>query len=67
MYASEDYQRTAKVYGMAWSMRRRAKGYDYDTVVMDASVSSPESEAADRFPSCGEARLELFDYIEDVV
>ena len=31
---------------------------------MEAFFSSLKSETADRFASCGEAKMELFDYIE---
>ena len=31
---------------------------------MEAFFSSVKSELADRFDSCGEAKMELFDYIE---
>ena len=31
---------------------------------MESFFSSVKSEAADRFDSCGEAKMELFDYIE---
>jgi putative transposase len=61
-YASEDYQRTLDVYGITCSMSRR--GNCYDNAVMEAFFSSLKSETADRFPSCGEAKMELFDYIE---
>jgi integrase-like protein len=32
--------------------------------VMEAFFSSVKSEVADRFDSCGDAKMELFDYIE---
>jgi integrase-like protein len=32
--------------------------------VMEAFFSSVKSETADRFDSCGDAKMELFDYIE---
>ena len=32
--------------------------------VMESFFSSVKSEVADRFESCGEAKMELFDYIE---
>ena len=31
---------------------------------MESFFSSVKSETADRFASCGEAKMELFDYIE---
>ena len=32
--------------------------------VMESFFSSVKNEVADRFDSCGEAKMELFDYIE---
>jgi transposase InsO family protein len=61
-YASEDYQRRLDAYGITCSMSRR--GNCYDNAVMEAFFSSVKSETADRFASCGEAKMELFDYIE---
>ena len=61
-YASEAYQRLLDAYGITCSMSRR--GDCYDNAVMEAFFSSLKSEVADRFPSCGEAKMELFDYIE---
>jgi putative transposase len=61
-YASEDYQRTLDAYGIICSMSRR--GNCYDNAVMEAFFSSVKSEVADRFASCGDAKMELFDYIE---
>jgi putative transposase len=61
-YASEDYQRTLDADGITCSMSRR--GNCYDNAVMEAFFSSVKSEVADRFTSCGEAKMELFDYIE---
>jgi transposase InsO family protein len=61
-YASEDYQRTLDASGITCSMSRR--GNCYDNAVMEAFFSSLKSETADRFPSCGDAKMELFDYIE---
>jgi transposase InsO family protein len=61
-YASEDYQRMLDANGITRSMSRR--GNCYDNAVMEAFFSSVKSETADRFASCGEAKMELFDYIE---
>jgi putative transposase len=61
-YASDDYQRTLDAHGIRCSMSRR--GNCYDNAVMEAFFSSLKCETADRFPSCGEAKRELFDYIE---
>jgi transposase InsO family protein len=61
-YASEDYQRMLNDYGITCSMSRR--GDCYDNAAMESFFSSLKSETADRFASCGEAKMELFDYIE---
>src|SRR5215813_9879993 len=61
-YASEDYQRRLDAHGITCSMSRR--GNCYDNAVMEAFFSTVKSELADRFASCGEAKMELFDYIE---
>jgi putative transposase len=61
-YASEDYQRVLDAHGITCSMSRR--GNCYDNAVMEAFFSSLKSELADRFESCGDAKMELFDYIE---
>ena len=61
-YASEDYQQMLDAYGITCSMSRR--GNCYDNAVMEAFFSSVKTETADRFDSCGEAKMELFDYIE---
>ncbi len=61
-YASEDYQRRLDAHGITCSMSRR--GDCHDNAVMEAFFSSLKSELADRFESCGVAKMELFDYIE---
>jgi putative transposase len=61
-YASEDYQRRLDAHGITCSMSRR--GNCYDNAVMEAFFSTVKSELADRFASCGEAKMELFDCIE---
>jgi transposase InsO family protein len=61
-YASEDYQAVLEANGITCSMSRR--GHCYDNAVMESFFSSVKSEVADRFDSCGEAKMELFDYIE---
>ena len=61
-YASEDYQRLLTAHGITCSMSRR--GNCYDNAVMEALFSSVKTELADRFDSCGEAKMALFDYIE---
>jgi len=61
-YASEDYQTVLEAQGITCSMSRR--GNCYDNAVMESFFSTVKSELADRFESCGEAKTELFDYIE---
>jgi len=61
-YASEDYQRILDTNGITCSMSRR--GNCYDNAVMEAFFSSVKGETADRFESCGVAKMELVDYIE---
>jgi transposase InsO family protein len=61
-YASEDYQRILDAHDITCSMSRR--GDCYDNAVMESFFSSVKSEVRDRFDSCGEAKMELFDYIE---
>ena len=61
-YASEDYQTILDARGITCSMSRR--GNCHDNAVMEAFFSSLKSELADRFESCGDAKMALFDYIE---
>ena len=61
-YASEDYQRVLQTAGITCSMSRR--GNCDDNAVVEAFFSSLKSELANRFNTCGEAKMELFDYIE---
>ena len=61
-YASEDYQLRLDAHGITCSMSRR--GNCYDNAVMEAFFSTVKSEVADRFQGCGEAKMELFDFIE---
>jgi putative transposase len=61
-YASEDYQAVLETHGITCSMSRR--GNCHDNAVMESFFSSVKSETADRFDSCGEAKMVLFDYIE---
>jgi len=61
-YASEDYQTILDARGITCSMSRR--GNCYDNAVMESFFSTVKSELADRFDSFGEAKMELFDYIE---
>ncbi len=61
-YASEDYQAILEAHGITCSMSRR--GNCHDNAVMEAFFSSLKTELADRFESCGAAKMALFDYIE---
>lgn len=61
-YASEDYQRLLTTYGITCSMSRR--GNCYDNAVMEAFFSTVKFELGEHFESCGEAKMQLFDYIE---
>ena len=61
-YASEDYQAVLMAHGITCSMSRR--GNCYDNSVMEAFFSTIKSELGERFDSHGDAKAELFDYIE---
>ena len=61
-YASEGYQTMLDVRGIVCSMSRR--GNCYDTAVMESFFSTVTSELRERFESCGDAKMALFDYIE---
>lgn len=61
-YASEDYQTFLAARGIVCSMSRR--GNCYDNAVMESFFSTVKSELGERFDSHGEAKVELFDYIE---
>ena len=61
-YASADYQTILETRGITCSMSRR--GNCYDNAVMESFFSTVKSEMRDRVDSCGDARMELFDYIE---
>jgi len=61
-YASEDYQVLLEAHGIVCSMSRR--GNCHDNAVMESCFSTVKAELADRFDSCGEAKRELFNYIE---
>ena len=62
LHASEDYQAVLETRGITCSMSRR--GNCYDNAVMESFFSTVKSELRDRFDSCGEVKMELFDYIE---
>ena len=61
-YASEDYRARLAAHGLTSSMSRR--GNCYDNAVMESFFSTVKSELADRFDTFGEAKMELFDYVE---
>jgi putative transposase len=61
-YASADYQRMLDAHGLTCSMSRT--GDCYDNAVMEAFFSTVKTELADRFDSGGEAKMQLFDYLE---
>jgi transposase InsO family protein len=61
-YASEDYQDVLAAQGITCSMSRR--GNCYDNPVMESFFSTVNSELGERFDSHGEAKRELFDYLE---
>jgi putative transposase len=61
-YASEDYQKVLTAHGITCSMSRR--GNCHDNAVMESFYSTVKSELGERFPSFGEAKMEIFDYIE---
>ncbi len=61
-YASEDYQRVLETHGITCSMSRT--GNCYDNAVMEAFFSTVKTELGDRFDSCADGKMQLFDYIE---
>ena len=61
-YASEDYQDILDARGIVCSMSRR--GNCYDNAVMEAFFSTVKNEVGERYESHGEAKGQLFDYIE---
>jgi len=61
-YTAEDYQRVLAARGIVFSMSRR--GDCYDNAVIESFFKTVKVELADRFPSYGEAKMALFDYIE---
>ena len=61
-YASDDYQAILTQHGMTGRMSRR--GNCYDNAVMESWFSTVKLELGEHFESCGQAKMELFDYIE---
>jgi transposase InsO family protein len=61
-YASEDYQNRLDAHGITCSMSRT--GDCFDNAVMEAFFSTLKTELADAFASHGQAKRELFVYIE---
>lgn len=61
-YTAEDYQRLLAKHGIVCSMSRR--GNCYDNAVIESFFKTVKVELADRFPSYGEGKMALFDYIE---
>jgi putative transposase len=61
-YASEDYRAILDAHGITCSMSRR--GNCHDNAVIESFFSTLKSELREHFESCGEAKMELFDYIE---
>lgn len=61
-YASEDYQAVLQAHGITCSMSRR--GNCYDNAVMEAFFSTVKNEVGEWYESHGDAKGQLFDYIE---
>ena len=61
-YTAEDYQKILDRSGITCSMSRR--GDCWDNAVMESFFSTVKSELDERFESHGEAKMELFDYLE---
>ena len=61
-YASDDYQDLLDARRMTCSMSR--KGNCSDNAVMESFFSTVKSELGEHFESGGEAKIELFDFIE---
>ncbi len=60
-YASEDSQRILAARGIVCSMSRRGNHYNAG---MEAFFATRKGELGERFDSNGEAKMQLFDYIE---
>jgi transposase InsO family protein len=61
-YTCEDSPAYLAARGITCSMSRRADCYD--NAVMESFFATVKKEEADRFPSYGDAKMALFDYIE---
>jgi putative transposase len=61
-YASEDYQALLDARGIVCSMSRR--GNCWDNAVMESCFSTIKAELGERFDTNGDAKRELFDFIE---
>lgn len=61
-YTCEDYQRYLASHDITCSMK--SSGDCYDNGVMEAFFSTVTREEAERFPSYGDAKMALVDYIE---
>jgi len=61
-YASEDYQDLLESHGIVCSMSRR--GNCWDNAVMESFFSTVKHELGEHFESHGDAKMQLFDFIE---
>jgi transposase InsO family protein len=61
-YASEDYRAVLETHRITCSMSRR--GNCHDNAVVESFFSTVKAELGEWFGSHGEAKMELFDYIE---
>jgi transposase InsO family protein len=61
-YTAEDYQMLLATHGIVCSMSRR--GNCHDNAVIESFFATVKTELTEHFPSYGEAKLALFDYIE---
>jgi len=61
-YTADDYQTLLATHGIICSMSRR--GNCYDNAVMESFFATVKTELTEHFPSFGEAKMALFDYIE---
>jgi transposase InsO family protein len=61
-YTAEDYQMLLATHGIVCSMSRR--GNCHDNAVIESFFATLKTELTEHFPSYGEAKMALFDYIE---